>query len=71
MCYDYINSHNVLNETQLPPIQAFKSTLTGEDITKEDYNRAQLVWEKFNCKTMNDYLHLYLEQDVLLLTDAI
>ena len=60
---------NKLDETSLPPKDAFYSKLTGESITDEDYQHAQTVWKKFNIETMKDYHNLYNLSDVLLLAD--
>ena len=68
--YEYIDSLEKLNETQLPPIEAFYSTLKQETITEEEYQHAQNVWRTFNCKTLLDYHKLYLQVDVLILADA-
>ena len=38
--YEYIDSLEKLNETQLPPIEAFYSTLKQETITEEEYQHA-------------------------------
>ena len=68
--YEYIDSIEKLNETQLPPIEAFYSTLKQETITEEEYQHAQNVWNTFNCQTLLDYHKLYLQVDVLILADA-
>ena len=68
--YEYIDSLEKLNETQLPPIEAFYSTLKQETITEEDYQHAQKVWNTFNCQTLLNYHKLYLQVDVLILADA-
>jgi hypothetical protein len=68
--YDYITSFEKYNEIQLPPIEAFYSRLTKKGITDIDYERAQEVWNKFNCRTLKDYTLLYLKQDVCLLADC-
>ena len=68
--YEYIDSLDKLNETQLPPIEAFYSTLKQETITEEEYQHAQKVWNTFNCQTLLDYHKLYLQVDVLILADA-
>ena len=68
--YEYIDSIEKLNETQLPPIEAFYSTLKQETITEEEYQHAQKVWNTFNCQTLLDYHKLYLQVDVLILADA-
>ena len=68
--YDHMDSPEKLDETQLPPKEAFYSKLSGEDISEKDYIHAQNVWEKFNMKTMREYHDLYLKTDVLLLADV-
>ena len=68
--YDYIDSLQRLNETQLPPKEAFYSKLNKSHISDEDYEHAQKVWREFDCKTMRDYHDLYLKSDVLLLADV-
>ena len=68
--YEYIDSLEKLDETQLPPIEAFYSTLKQERIAEEEYQHAQKVWQTFNCQTLRDYHKLYLQTDVLILADA-
>jgi hypothetical protein len=58
-----------LGETSLPPKDMFYSSLTGEGINDEEYDRAQNVWKTFDMKTMRDYHDLYLKTDVMLLAD--
>lgn len=65
--YEYMDSKAVLEETQLPPKEAFFSSLHGKDIERRDYERAQKVWEVYGCKTMEDYTMLYVKLDVILL----
>jgi len=48
----------------------FFSTLTQEHISIEEYEHAKTVWNAFNCKSIKDYLSLYLLSDVLLLADV-
>ena len=68
--YDYVNCIKKLDDTRLPPKEAFYSTLTGEGNTHEDYQHAQTVWKEFNIKSMKDYHNLYHLSDVLLLPDV-
>jgi hypothetical protein len=68
--YDYMNSWDKFNETQLPDKKHVYSELTGDHITDNDYDRAQIVWDKFNIKDLGEYHDLYLKTDVLLLTDV-
>ena len=68
--YDYMNSIERLNETELPPKEAFYSKLNDSGISDEDYDHAKNVWDVFNCKTLRDYHDLYNKSDVLLLADV-
>ena len=67
--YEYVDSLERLDETQLPPRSAFYSRLNDRGISEEDYEHAQTVWKKINCKTLRDYHDLYSVSDVLLLAD--
>ena len=58
--YEYMDSFARLQETQLPPKDAFFSTLTNAGISDEDYAHAQLVLRHFNMTRMRDYHNLYL-----------
>ena len=64
-----MNNFNRLNETKLPPKEAFYSKLNNSHITDAEYEYAQKVWEKAGCKTMRDYHDIYLKTDVFLLAD--
>ena len=39
-----------LNETQLPPKEAFYSKLNKSHISDEAYEHAQKVWSEFDCE---------------------
>ena len=67
--YEYLDSDSVLKETTLPPIDKFYSSLKGCHITNDEYELAQRVFKEGKCKTMKDYLELYLKTDVLLLAE--
>ena len=47
----------------------FYNTLNQTDITKEDCEHAQKVWNTFNIKNLEVYHDLYVQSDTLLLTD--
>ena len=68
--YECMDSLERLDETKLPPKEAFYSKLTGEGISNEDYEHAKKVWEVFDMKTLQDYHDLYNTTDVLLLADV-
>ena len=68
--YDYMSGYEKLSETKLPSIEDFYNRLNNENISQEDYDHAQNVWNHFDCETMRDYHDLYLKSDVLLLADV-
>lgn len=67
--YDYMNCVAKFDEKELPPQAEFYSKLNDEDVSAEDYQRAQLVWNAFEMKDLGDYHDLYLKTDVCLLAD--
>ena len=68
--FDYVDSFEKFNESQLPIKKYFHSILNNQHITDKDYHHAQNVWKTFNIKTMGDYHDLYLKSDILLLADV-
>ena len=50
--YEYVNSWDRFNETQLPPIDSFYSNLNISSIREEDYQHAQRVWEEFGIHNL-------------------
>ncbi|XP_066902574.1 uncharacterized protein [Halyomorpha halys] len=68
--YDYIDSAEKLNETQLPPIEAFHNKLYDADISIEDYTHALNIWKQFKCQSLGHYVDVYVKTDVLLLCDV-
>ena len=69
--YEYINSWDRFEETQLPPISAFYSNLNMSSIREEDYQHAQPVWKEFGIHNLGDYHDLYLRMDVVLLANVL
>lgn len=69
-CYEYVDSSEKLNETSLPPKDAFYSKLYDEKVSDEDYEFAKQVWDAFDIQTLGEYSDLYLKTDVLLLADV-
>ena len=68
--YDYMNSFEKFNETNLPTKEDFYSILYDENISDEDYEHAQNVWNTFSLKNIGQYHDLYLKSDILLLADV-
>ena len=67
--YEYINSWDRFNETQLPPIDVFYSNLNMCSISEEDYQHTQKVWDEFRMCDLGDYHDRYLRTDVALLAN--
>lgn len=67
--YEYMNKWQCFEEKYLPPIEYFNNALTNEEVSLKDYNHAQSVWNQFKIRNLGEYTDLYLQTDVLLLTD--
>ena len=68
--YDYMDSFDKFNKTELPTKEEFYSILIDEHISNDDYTHAQNVWNTFKLQTMGEYHDLYLKSDILLLADV-
>ena len=68
--YDFMDSSEKFNQTELPTKDQFYSIINDQRITDDEYNHAKKVWKAFKIKTMGEYHDLYLGSDVLLLTDV-
>jgi hypothetical protein len=69
--YEWVDSFEKFQNVKFPNIEDFDSKLNNTKISETDYQHAQKVWKEFNCKTFRDYHKIYLETDVLLLTDIV
>ena len=61
--YDYVDSFDRFNETELPTQDAFFSKLSGSPCSDSEYTHATPA---FGCETMADYHDIYLQLDVFL-----
>jgi len=68
--YSYMTCPEKFKETALPEKKYFHSDLTDRDISDADYTHALTVYEKFGCKTLEDYHNLYVKLDTALTADA-
>ena len=60
----------VLDERELPPIEAFYDELNEQPCSTSDYDHVKKVWQAFGMTSMKDLLELYVKLDVLKL-DAV
>ena len=68
--YDFMDSFEKFNQTELPTKDQFYSILNDQHITDDEYDHANKVWNTFMIKTMGEYHDLYLVSEMLLLTDV-
>lgn len=68
--YAYMTDVSVLKERRLPEKSHFFNDLTQQHISDEQYSRATEAWNVFCCRSMRDYMEMYLCADVLLLADV-
>ena len=62
--YDFMDSFEKFNQTELPNKDQFYSILNYQHITDDEYDHAKKVWNTFMIKTMGEYHDLYLVSDV-------
>ena len=57
--YEDMDNWEKLDETTIPPKEAFYSKWSLEGISDADYAHAQKVWEVFGIKNCGEYHDLY------------
>ena len=67
--YEYMSSWDKFAESQLSPKTAFYSNLNMSNISDDDYEHVQKVWQAFKIKNLGEYHYLYLKPDVILLAN--
>ena len=68
--YEYMVGWEKFEERSLSPKDAFYSRLSMKDISDQDYEHAQQVWNTTEKNTLGCYHDTYLNTDVLLLADV-
>jgi hypothetical protein len=68
--YDWLDELDKLDSKELPSRQDFYNLLRNKECSEQEYLYAHNVWDRFKCKTMRDYLNIYLKNDVLVLADV-
>ncbi|XP_024888609.1 uncharacterized protein LOC112465332 [Temnothorax curvispinosus] len=67
--YEYVDGADKLRDAELPPREAFYSSLTDETASESDYEHATRVRRRFRVRDLGEYSDLYLKTDVLLLAN--
>jgi len=68
--YDYVTGPEKFDEGYLPSQAHFYNSLNEAEVSDNDYDHAQKIWETFKMQTFGEYHDLYLMTDVLLLADV-
>ena len=65
--YSYLDTFRKFKLKKLPPKKCWVDKLKSGKvtITEDDYEKAKLIFEKFDCRHMGDYHDLYLTVDTL------
>ena len=68
----FLDSFEKLSEKSLPQYgDQWTNSLSGQiDVSEEDFQHANKVWNRFGCRNFGDYLMLYLKTDVIHLADV-
>ena len=67
--YQYCSSYDVFRETEFPQQSDFYNKLKGEELSAKDHARGKELYLEFGCKSLLDYMLLYVKVDTLLLCD--
>ena len=68
--YPHMSFWDQFEDTKLPPIESFYSSLNMSKISKSDYKHTQQVWEESGVQNIGDYHDLYFRKDVVLLVNV-
>ena len=68
--YEWFHSMDKLNNTELPPKEAFYSKLKQNGFTDKECKQAIDCWNNTGCETIKDYMMLYLMTDLLVSVDV-
>ncbi len=63
-CYEFLDDIAKLDYPNLPPREAFYSSLKNEHISEENYRYCQTVWRDMHMQTFRDFLTWYNNLDV-------
>ena len=69
--YEWIDDLSKLDCSELPPHSAFYSQLKGKNISEEEYEYCQQVWEEQSMSSFREFLVWYNDRDVKPFLEAI
>ena len=69
--YDWFDSYDKINNTELPSHKCFYNKLKNTNITDEEYKICVNAWKDNNMKTFKDFLEWYNNLDVLPFIEAV
>ena len=67
--YEYMDNWERFDETSLPDIESFYSSLNMENIDDIHYRHGNNVFKKFKLKHLGEYHDLYVQSNTLLLAE--
>ena len=68
--HEYMDNFKGFKETSLLRKEEFYSSLNNKNITDEQYQHVQKVWESYECKNVEDYHNLYVRTNACVLADV-
>lgn len=68
-CYEYVDKVERLDDTVIPPQEAFHNKFNDTEMSDGDYEHVKKVWQHFLIKNLRQYMKLYMKVDVLILAD--
>ena len=66
--YELLTKENLLDK-ELPSIDKFHSSLKLDNINKDEYDKTIDIYKKLGCKSVKDYLEIYMKLDITLQAD--
>ena len=66
--YEWLTKENIF-EKELPSIDKFYSSLKLQNVSKEEYNKTIEIYKKLGCKSVKDYLKIYMKLYIILQAD--
>ena len=67
--YQFMDSHEKFKMKELPSRSCFYNDIIKQDISDEDYEFVQTLWQRFEMESMGNLHDLYMICDTLLLSD--